>query len=135
MGGAYFGMAAVPAWRNSRSGTGDSRNRGASQNSIRRTTPMPSGLPPVVPPGTSHSRQSRHNRIGVPVSRRLDRPRTESTVRGTAGGGSKLSPFSIREDLERNNTLRMAAWEAQRAEFFLTLSKFKEADEHLHRSG
>merc|ERR1711934_1049912 len=48
--------------------------------------------------------------------------------------GPTLNPFAVREDLERNNTLRMAAWEAQRAEFLLSMGKFREADEHFKRS-
>ena len=46
-----------------------------------------------------------------------------------------MSAFAVREDLERNNTMRMAAWEAQRAEFMLSMGKFAEADEHFQRSG
>merc|ERR1711988_571941 len=71
-------------------------------------------------------------------SKRSSRPSTQqyqlpSGSQRATGGQQELNPFAVREDLERNNTLRMAAWEAQRAEFFLSMGKFREADEHFKR--
>ena len=49
-------------------------------------------------------------------------------------GPDGIEPYAVREDLERYNTLRMAGWETDKAEFLLSMGKFKDAEECFDKS-